>query len=66
LYVVQEAGWVPGPVWTSAENLAPTEYATGPAEVANILFVTDIFSVPLNKAQTPSHLKTVGRHSCQE
>jgi hypothetical protein len=22
---VQEAGWAPGPVWTGAENLAPTE-----------------------------------------
>ena len=23
--IVQEAGWTPGPVWTGAENLAPTE-----------------------------------------
>jgi hypothetical protein len=22
--IVREAGWVPGPVWTGAENLAPT------------------------------------------
>ena len=22
--IVQEAGWAPGPVWTVAENLAPT------------------------------------------
>jgi hypothetical protein len=22
--IVQEAGWAPGPVWTDAENLAPT------------------------------------------
>jgi hypothetical protein len=22
--IVQEAGWAPGPVWTGAENLAPT------------------------------------------
>jgi hypothetical protein len=22
--IVQEAGWPPGPVWTGAENLAPT------------------------------------------
>ena len=22
--VIQEAGWAPGPVWTVAENLAPT------------------------------------------
>jgi hypothetical protein len=22
--IVQEAGWVPGPVWTGAESLAPT------------------------------------------
>ena len=24
--IVQEAGWAPGPVWTGAENLAPTEF----------------------------------------
>ena len=24
LPIVQEAGWAPGPVWTGAENLAPT------------------------------------------
>ena len=23
--IVQEAGWAPEPVWTGAENLAPTE-----------------------------------------
>ena len=23
--IVQEVGWAPGPVWTGAENLAPTE-----------------------------------------
>jgi hypothetical protein len=23
--IVQKAGWAPGPVWTGAENLAPTE-----------------------------------------
>jgi len=23
--IVQEAGWAPGPVWTDAENLAPTD-----------------------------------------
>ena len=23
--IVQEAGWAPGPVWTGAEKLAPTE-----------------------------------------
>jgi hypothetical protein len=23
---VQEAGWAPGPVWTGAENLAPTGF----------------------------------------
>ena len=23
--IVQETGWAPGPVWTGAENLAPTE-----------------------------------------
>jgi len=22
LFIVQEAGWVPGPVWTGAENIA--------------------------------------------
>jgi hypothetical protein len=31
--IVQEAGWVPGPVWTGAENLAPTkiQYPDRPA-----------------------------------
>jgi hypothetical protein len=24
--IVQEAGWVPGPVWTGTENLAPSEF----------------------------------------
>jgi hypothetical protein len=24
--IVQKAGWVPGPVWTGAENLAPTGF----------------------------------------
>jgi hypothetical protein len=24
--IVQEAGWAPGPVWTGAENLAPTAF----------------------------------------
>jgi hypothetical protein len=24
--IVQEAGWTPGPVWTGAENLAPTGF----------------------------------------
>ena len=23
--IVQEAGWAPGPVWTDAENVAPTD-----------------------------------------
>ena len=23
-FIVQEAGWAPGPVWTGAENLAPS------------------------------------------
>jgi hypothetical protein len=26
--IVQEAGWAPGPVWTGAENLAPTGIRT--------------------------------------
>jgi len=25
LPIAQEAGWVPGPIWTGSENLAPTE-----------------------------------------
>ena len=25
VFIVQEAGWVPGPVWTGAENLSPTQ-----------------------------------------
>ena len=50
--IVQEAGWVPGPVWTGAENIAPpgfdprivqpvasryTDCATRPTEIKNIL-----------------------------
>ena len=31
VHIVQEAGWAPGPVWTGAENLAPTANSiTGP------------------------------------
>ena len=26
ILTVQEAGWAPGPVWTGAENLAPTGF----------------------------------------
>jgi hypothetical protein len=26
--IVQDAGWAPGPVWTGAENLAPTGIRT--------------------------------------
>jgi hypothetical protein len=26
--IVKENGWAPGPVWTGAENLAPTVYLT--------------------------------------
>ena len=29
--IVQEAGWAPGPVWTGAENLAPTGIDPGPS-----------------------------------
>jgi len=29
--IVQDAGWVPGPVWTGAENLAPTGMEEVPA-----------------------------------
>ena len=33
--IVQEAGWAPGPVWTGAENLAPTgiRSSDGPARI---------------------------------
>jgi len=24
VFIIREAGWAPGPVWTGAENLAPT------------------------------------------
>ena len=26
VHIVEEAGWAPGPVWTGAENLAPTGF----------------------------------------
>ena len=28
VYIVQDAGWAPGPVWTGAENLVPTGIRT--------------------------------------
>jgi len=28
LSIIQEAGWAPGPVWTRAENVAPTGIRT--------------------------------------
>ena len=36
--IVQEAGWAPGPFWTDAENLAPTEIrpAERPAPSASL------------------------------
>jgi hypothetical protein len=34
--IVQEAGWAPGPVWTCAENFAPTGIIVG----FNVLMLT--------------------------
>ena len=45
--IVQEAGWVPGPVWTGAENLAPTGIRS-PDRPAR--------SQPLYRLSYPAHL----------
>jgi hypothetical protein len=58
--IVQEAGWAPGPVWTGAENLAPTgirspnrpasrytDYATRPTN-GNRWVVDESRNVPQN------------------
>jgi hypothetical protein len=36
--IVQEAGWVPGPVWTGAENLAPI--SPGPSSPQRVAIST--------------------------
>jgi hypothetical protein len=48
--IVQEAGWAPGPVWTGAENLAPTgiRYPDRPAR-----------SKSLYRLRYPAHFHTV-------
>jgi hypothetical protein len=35
--IVQEDGWDPGPVWTGAENLAPTEIRSPDLVLVNML-----------------------------
>ena len=37
---VQEAGWAPGPVWTSAENLAPTGIRSPGRPACTVVLVT--------------------------
>jgi len=40
--IVQEAGWAPGPVWTGAENLAPTGIRSLDQLKLSITFVTHL------------------------
>jgi len=35
--IVQDAGWAPGPVWTGAENLAPSTPGFDPRTVHSIV-----------------------------
>ena len=51
--IVQEAGWAPGPVWTGAENLAPTGFRS-PDRPAR--------SQSLYRLSYPAHLSSV--HTC--
>jgi hypothetical protein len=39
---VQEAGWAPGPVWTSVENLAPTGISC-PEHIMRLYLITDTY-----------------------
>jgi hypothetical protein len=48
--IVQEAGWAPGPVWTGAENLAPTGIRS-PDRPAR--------SQSLYRLSYPTHVKTL-------
>ena len=68
--IVQEAGWAPGPVWTRAENLAPTGIRSPdrparsqslyrlryPAHIVNIQYILE----------DTSSTKENGRNACQE
>ena len=48
--VVQEAGWAPGPVWTGAENLAPTGIRSPhrPARSQSLYRLPGPYSVPVD------------------
>jgi hypothetical protein len=48
--IVQTAGWAPGPVWTGAENLNPTEIRS-PGRPA--------YSQPLYRLSYPAHTTRV-------
>ena len=64
--IVQEAGWAPGPVWTGAENLAPTGIRS-PARPARseslyrlTLSLNNVWWIYLLRCSSPcniSHLK---------
>ena len=49
--IVQEAGWAPGPVWTGAENLAPTRIRSPELPFR---------SQPLYRIRYPAHINIVG------
>jgi len=56
--IVQEAGWAPGPVWTSAENLAPTGIRS-PDRPAR--------SQSLNRLRYPGlRIRVIQNYSCEQ
>ena len=54
--IVQEAGWAPGPVWTGAENLAPTGIRSPDRPARN---------QSLYRLRYPTHKSTVTALECR-
>jgi hypothetical protein len=46
--IVQEAGWTPGPVWTGAENLAPTGIRTSNRQARSAVGILTALPGPKN------------------
>jgi hypothetical protein len=44
--IVQEAGWAPGPVWTAAENLAPTGIRSPDRQARSVVAITISYPGP--------------------
>ena len=58
VHIVEEAGWAPEPVWTGAENVAPT-YIRSPARPVHSKSLYRQLSWPTSKGCV--HLFNVGR-----